>query len=136
MNHYEDNESMALWQRAQLNPILRECLYHIPLGGKRPKREAARLKRMGTRKGVHDYHLPVARGIYHSLWIELKPDVKGYSPQIKPEQIEWRDKMRDQDNAAFIIKGWERAIAVMLLYLSLKEGEFIASSPNRGFDYV
>lgn len=122
-NHYEDQESMALWQRAQLDPILREYLYHIPLGGKRNPREAKRMKRMGTRKGVSDYHLPVARGAYHGLYVELKPDVKGYYPNISPEQIEWRDKMRNQDYLPCIVKGWEQAIRIMLTYLDLKDGE-------------
>lgn len=125
MKHHEDQESMALWQRAQLNPILRDNLIHIPNGGKRNQREAARMKRMGTRKGVSDYHLPVARGIHHSLWLELKPDVKGYSPQIKKEQLEWREKMRKQENAAYIVKGWQTAITIMLAYLEIETDEDI-----------
>ena len=102
--HHEDNESIALWSRAQLNPILRDNLIHIPNGGKRNKREAGRMKRMGVRAGVHDYFLPVARGMYHGLWIELKPDVKGYYPSVSDGQREWRTKMRTQGYAEFIIK--------------------------------
>lgn len=123
-NHYEDSESMALWQRAQLNPILREYLIHIPNGGKRNPREGARMKRMGVRAGVSDYHLPVPRGKYHSLWIELKPIVKGKIPYVQPSQYEWRDKMRDQGCSAYVIHGWEAAIAVMLIYLKLGNGSF------------
>lgn len=81
------------------------------------------MKRMGVRAGVHDYNLPVPRGIYHSLWIELKPDVKGYYPRASQGQIEWRRKMREVGNAAFIVKGWEYAIAIMLDYLALDIGE-------------
>ncbi len=97
-------------------------------------REAARLKRMGTRKGVFDYHLPVARGAYHSLWVELKADVTGYNPKTTPEQYDWRLKMRDQGNAAFIIKGWEAAISAMLLYLKLEPGETMTLQPDHLFD--
>ena len=136
MNHFEDAESMALWSRAQLNPILREYLYHIPNGGKRNAREAARMKRMGTRPGVHDYHLPIARGCYHSLWIELKPDVKGYSPSISHNQIGWREKMRNNGNAAFIVKGWPKAISIMLLYLDLVDGQSLSVASKGNFDYV
>ena len=135
-NHYEDQESIALWQRAQLDPVLRDYLFHIPNGGKRNKREAGRFKRMGTRKGVHDYHLPVARGIYHSLWIELKADVKGYYPSVSKEQLDWRKKMRDQGNAAFIVKGWERSIEIMLLYLSLNDAEWLEFPDSGKFDFI
>ena len=128
MNHYEDAESIALWQRAQLDPILRGLLIHIPNGGKRNPREGARLKRMGVRAGVHDYHLPVARGQYHSLWIELKPVVKGKKPSVSTSQYEWRDKMIDQDSAAYIVHGWEKAIAIMLEYLKLGGGSFDGES--------
>lgn len=124
-NNYEDAESIALWSRAQLNPILREYLVHVPNGGKRPIREAARLKRMGVRKGVHDYYLPVPRGIYNSLSIELKPDVKGYYPKATKDQIIWRDKLREIGGAAYIIKGWEYAIFVMELYLKLERHQGI-----------
>lgn len=124
--HHEDNESIALWERAQLNPVLREYLYHIPNGGNRNKREAARMKRMGVRPGVSDYHLPVPRGIYHSLWIELKPKVRGYYPKPSKAQIEWRTNMLMVGNAAYIVKGWEQAIDIMLCYVRLK--------PNEGID--
>lgn len=116
---------MALWSRAQLNPVLREYLYHVGNGGRRNKREAGRMKRMGVRPGVSDYHLPVPRGIYHSLWIELKPKVRGYYPDIKPKQIEWRSLMTEAGNAAYIVKGWELAIEIMLTYVSLEPGGWL-----------
>lgn len=49
-----------------------ELLYHIPNGGKRDARTAANLKRQGVKAGVPDLHLPVARGGYNGLYIELK----------------------------------------------------------------
>lgn len=120
-NHYEDQESIALWQAVQLVPELRDHLFHVPNGGKRNKREAARLKAMGVRPGVHDYFLPVARSMYHGLWIELKPDVKGYCPKVTDKQLEWRDKMIEQGYAACIVKGWVHAIDVMRQYLDIDE---------------
>lgn len=136
VNHYEDTESIALWDRAMLNPTLREHLYHIPNGGRRGKREAARMKRMGVRPGVSDYHLPVARGIYHSLWIELKPDVKGYYPEVKQSQIDWREKMRKAGNAAFIVKGWEAAAEIMLLYVGLDDDDWLQSKFDGKYDHA
>lgn len=49
-----------------------DMLYHIPNGGSRNKIEAANLRRQGVRSGVPDLCLPVARGNYHGLYIELK----------------------------------------------------------------
>jgi hypothetical protein len=134
--HHEDNESIALWQRAQLDPVLRKYLYHIPNGGNRNPREAARMKRMGVRPGVHDYHLPVPRGIYHSLWVELKPDVKGYHPKIGAKQIDWRSKMIGVGSAAYIVKGWEFAIEIMLQYINLEPDEWMdhVRDPRSSYD--
>ena len=41
-------------------------------GGKRDAKTATILKRQGVKAGVPDLHLPVARGGYHGLYIELK----------------------------------------------------------------
>lgn len=119
---------MALWERAQLDPVLRNYLYHIPNGGKRNAREAARFKRMGVRAGVHDYHLPVPRGIYHGLWVELK------AGRGKPTaaQIEWARKMSEAGHAVAIETGWENAIKTMLAYLSLRENEGMCMLDNGG----
>jgi hypothetical protein len=122
INHYEDAESIALWQRCQMNRILRNFLYHIPNGGQRKIREAARMKRMGVRSGVSDYHLPVPCGIYCGCWIELKAS-KAKQPRATKEQIQWRDHMRGLGHAAFIVVGWELAYSLLETYTKLKEGE-------------
>src|SRR5208337_192480 len=88
MRHLEDAESMALiaWRdlHVRKHKELR-LLAHIPNGGYRNVREAARLKKMGVLPGVSDYFLPVPMAVngampkrsfhrseYHGLWIELK----------------------------------------------------------------
>lgn len=47
-------------------------LHAIPNGGSRNKAEAAHLKRQGVRPGVPDLFLPVPKGKYHGLYIEMK----------------------------------------------------------------
>ena len=71
----EDAEQETLIQWARLCsgrwPELK-LLHHIPNGGSRDRKEAAKFKRMGVLAGVSDLHLPVARAGYHSLYIEMK----------------------------------------------------------------
>jgi len=83
MKHLEDTEAEALWQWAQTQPIPRDYLLHIPNGGKRNVREAARLKKQGVRAGVSDYLLAYPCGGYHGLWIELKA---GRGKPTKPQK--------------------------------------------------
>ena len=71
----EAQEQRFLFQWAglaeQQHPELK-LLHHIPNGGKRDARTAANLKKEGVKAGVPDMCLPVARGQYHGLYIELK----------------------------------------------------------------
>jgi hypothetical protein len=76
-------------------------------------RDGARLKAEGRRKGVPDICLPVPRGGYHALYIELKAE---RSPT--PEQKWWRDHLREQGNRAEIVRWFEGARDLILSYLN------------------
>lgn len=71
----EDTEQMGVIDWANWNtgrfPELK-LLFHVPNGGKRNAAEAARFKAMGVKAGVPDLCLPVARGGYAGLYIEMK----------------------------------------------------------------
>jgi len=75
----ESDHQIALfqWVSYQLKryPEL-ELLYHIPNGGYRYKTTARRLKAEGVKAGVPDICLPVPRGGYHGLYIEMKAGKK------------------------------------------------------------
>ena len=75
----EDLEQAALisWAEAyeRIYPEL-ALLYHIPNGGKRDRIVAAKLKAQGVKPGVPDLCLPVPRGKYHGLYIEMKDGKK------------------------------------------------------------
>lgn len=115
MRHIEDGEAKALWGWAQHIPILRDHLYHVPNGGKRGRVEAARMKGMGVRPGVSDYHLPIPRGAFHGLWLELK--APGNNPT--PLQDEWLSRMVRAGYAGYVVYGCEEAIAILQWYLGL-----------------
>jgi len=57
------------WFRYQYPKYL---IYAIPNGGARNIVTATKLKAEGVTAGVPDLHVPVAMGIYHGLYIEMK----------------------------------------------------------------
>ena len=94
-------------------PKLR-MLHHIPNGGSRNHAEAAHLRAQGVRPGVPDLCLPVARGGYHGLYIELKRRVGG---RLSEEQKGWLEALRRNGYRAVRCDGWEDAARVIAEYL-------------------
>jgi hypothetical protein len=94
-------------------PDLR-LLYAIPNGGDRHPAVAAKLRAEGVRAGVPDYCLPVPRGPYHGLYVELKTPT-GYPSR---EQREWIAALREQGYRAEVCRGWQAAWDVLMEYLS------------------
>lgn len=91
----EDTEQVGViewaeWHTSQYPEL--KLLYHIPNGGKRNAVEAARLKAMGVKAGVPDLFLPVPRGGYAGLYIEMKYGKN--KPTSK--QNEWIAALRQQ----------------------------------------
>ena len=120
---------MQSWQHPELG-----LLFHIPNGGSRNKAEAGRFKAEGVKAGVPDLLLPVARGGYHGLFIELKRLDGG---RVSPEQKAWMDKLKEQGYQAVVCRGWEEASEALLGYLAAGEESgpsqaLRASSPRRG----
>lgn len=91
-------------------------LYHVPNEGKRSPAAAMKLLAEGLKKGVPDNFLPVARGGYHGLYIELKR-VKG--GKLSPEQRQWLDDLNAQGYLAVECKGWEAAAKVIENYMQM-----------------
>jgi hypothetical protein len=114
----ESEEQSTLFQWAARNehqhPELK-LLYHIPNGGLRNKPVAVRLTAQGVRRGVPDLCLPVARGSYHGMYIELKRRVGG---KIAPEQMGWLEELGRQGYYALVCKGWEQAKNEIEKYLN------------------
>lgn len=90
-------------------------LHHIPNGGNRDAIEGRHLKQQGVKPGVPDLHLPVARGPYHSLYIEMKAE-KG---RTSDAQDWWIEFLTAQGNFVEVCHGWQSAVQVLEWYLSL-----------------
>lgn len=91
-------------------------LYHIPNGGRRDHAEAVNLKRQGVKAGVPDICLPVARGGFHGLYIELKAGDN--KPTAK--QKEWLANLRAEGYKATVCNGWDAARDTILNYLKTR----------------
>ncbi len=125
----EHNEQAALFQWAKYNtaqfPEL-DLLFAIPNGaglthharanGKRFSPEAAKLKAEGLQAGVPDICMPVARGPFHGLYIELKYGKNTTSPQ----QNKWIEALRAQGYRVAVLYGWEAAAKMLIDYLEGK----------------
>lgn len=103
------------WARMQegAHPELR-LLYHVPNEGKRGHAAASRAKAEGLRSGVPDICLPVARGGFHGLYIELKRQKGGRLSEV---QQGWIDALRAQGYRAEVCLGFDEASEMLLAYL-------------------
>lgn len=121
----------ALFAWAALNttqwPELR-WMHHIPNGGTRGSdaRSAgiagARLKAQGVRPGIPDIFLPVKRGQWSGLYIEMKkpslrPKREGSTGGLTEEQREFRVFAEQQGFGWVVCYDWGAAASVVTQYL-------------------
>ena len=114
----EEQATLFSWAAMQRRkyPELR-LLMHIPNGGARRKSEAARFKAEGVKPGVPDLFLPVARGVWHGLFIEMKRQKGG---RISDAQKRWLDDLLRQGYLAQVCCGWKEAAELIEDYLDEK----------------
>ena len=95
-------------------------MHAIPNGGIRgdDKRSrmirGAQLKAEGVRSGVADIFLPVPRGQWHGLYIELKRIGKNARSE---NQIAFQNHCHDNNYGHVFCEGWEAAINIIEEYL-------------------
>ena len=112
----EHEEQVALFQWAEANEAQYAelaLLFAVPNGGYRPMATAAQLKAEGVRAGVPDVCLPVARGRFHSLWIEMKRKPNTTSDA----QRAWLDALRRYGHCAVVCWSANEAINSIISYL-------------------
>jgi len=92
-----------------------KLLYASANGGLRHIAVARKLKASGVKPGVPDLHLPVARGGYHGLWIEMK----AMDGTVSDEQHAWIDALLAEGACVCVSFGAAAAIAMLTNYLRL-----------------
>lgn len=90
-------------------------VFHIPNEGKRSKVVGSILKQMGLRSGVPDLFVPIPKGDYHGLFIEMKYGKN----KLTEEQKKWVGLLRDSGYACVVCYSAEKAIAAILNYKKL-----------------
>ena len=113
----EDSEQAMLftWARMQeaAHPELR-LMYAIPNGGYRHLKTAINLKRTGVKAGVPDICLPVKRGTYNGLYVEMKRTVGG---TVSSYQKWWLAELAKAGHKCVVCKGFDEARAAIMAYL-------------------
>lgn len=121
MSEHDEQTALFNWSRfaTAIHPELR-LMFAIPNGGKRPKTGAVALKREGTRPGVPDVCLPVPKGPYSALYLELKRPGAPGKPRGRPspEQLWWLGELQAVGNCAVVCYGWHEARTAIEAYLS------------------
>lgn len=122
----EHAEQVAIFEWAKLRESIYpelELFYAIPNGAKLPYRrnkygryspEALRLLAEGLKPGIPDMCLPVPRGGYCGLYIELKHGRN----KPTPAQVRIRELLTQQGYLAVVIWEAENAISLLENYLS------------------
>lgn len=115
----EDTEQIsvitwAMWNE-NAHPELK-LLHHCPNGGNRNRTEAAKLKQMGVKAGIPDLCLPVPKGIYNGLYIELKFD----DGKLRECQKGMLKALAEAGHYCVVCYGAEEAIKILAEYINLK----------------
>lgn len=114
----EHDEQVLLFDWAQIEqqriPEL-ALMFAVPNAAKRSYGVAAYMKAEGLKSGVPDIFLPVARGGYHGLFLEMK-----YG-RGKPSdnQTAWIAALQEQGYRAVVVYGFEHAQETIISYLEM-----------------
>jgi hypothetical protein len=112
---HQEQRAVIAWARVMRArwPEL-DLLYAIPNGARTAWSVAKRLRAEGMVRGVPDLCLPVPKGGYHALYVEMKRTKGG---RLSEEQRRWADLLRVHGNLVVMAKGAERATELLTAYL-------------------
>lgn len=121
----EEQECTWLFEWARMTRrsgmLIADILIHVPngayLGADKVTRgiTMGKLKAMGLQPGCFDYIIPVQRGRYPGLWLEMKRTKGGV---VSSEQVDFALRMANLGWRTEICKGWKEASKVIEAYLA------------------
>jgi hypothetical protein len=111
---HEEQKNVVQWFDLQY-PAIKGRLFAIPNGSNKSKAAASKFKAEGLRPGVPDLMLPVARGGFHGLFVEMK---RVKNSKLSTEQNEWLDFLANQGYMVVVCKGFEPAKNTIESYLN------------------
>lgn len=114
MSEHSEQTALFSWAKAQQGAIPElAMLFAIPNAGKRSYAAASYMQAEGLKSGVPDICLPVARGGYHGLFIEMKHG-RGKTSE---HQAAWLEALFRQGYAAHVVYGFDQAVSIITSYL-------------------
>lgn len=87
---------------------------HIPNEGKRDPRTGAELKAMGMQAGFPDLLIPVIRGGFGGLFVEMKRDSRS---RVSSAQRYWLERLNAAGYMAIVCRGADEAIRKIMDYI-------------------
>ena len=92
-------------------------LFHVPNERHCTPQQGKNLQRMGVKRGVPDLCLPVSKGRYNGLFIEMKTE----TGKTTDDQEWWGERLLAHGYMWEVCHGWESAVRVLEWYMSLKK---------------
>lgn len=114
---HDEQRDVIVWARATKGL---ELLFSVPNGARTSFSVAKRLKAEGLRAGVPDLILPVARGGYHGLYVEMKR-VDGVPSDVSAVQQAWHLELRHEGYCVKVCFGFMQARNALTAYLALAD---------------
>lgn len=124
-DHEHDLQCQVVFDFDKDYPDYEGLLYAVPNGAKLPFKkdkkgrricpEAIRLKKEGLRPGVPDLCLPVPKGRYHGLYVEMKYG----SNKPTPEQVFWMQRLTKLGYCCRVCYSRSEAKHIFKTYLDL-----------------
>lgn len=116
-SEHEEQVSLFRWAGFAAGRWPELALMHaIPNGGHRNKVTAAKLKAEGVKAGVPDVFLPVPRGQWHGLYIEMKTP----TGRVRKNQKQWLRRLHGQGYQVAVCRNWYAAKTLITDYMENK----------------
>lgn len=91
-----------------------KLLYHVPNERRCTPQQGRQLKLMGVRAGVPDLCLPVARGEFHGMFLEMKTA----GGRVSENQKQWLENLTAQGYFCRVCYSWAEAVTALETYLT------------------